>query len=332
MRDLVEALCSTECAGRATGTQGGRKAMALVERALSEAGLRVERQAVPACDGVNLLAKVGAGPRWIIVAAHYDHLGQRGRDIFRGADDNAAAVAILVEVARGLAARPPLGRSVLIAAFDAEEPPHFLSDAMGSAHFCAQPPFPLESVDLMVCMDLVGHAIGPAGLPDAVRNSLFVLGTERSEGTGARLDALTRAVDGVIARRGDADVIPPLSDYWAFWRRQIPFALLTCGRWKHYHATTDTPDKLDFSKMAATAKWLELFVRDACARPEEKVRFTDTRDDASTLRSLIEMLGGVNAALVEAAQALLSGCDARGQHPDPSLIRALVMKIEAALA
>jgi hypothetical protein len=332
MRDFVEALCSPECAGRATGTEGGRKAMALVERALTEAGLSVERQRVPACDGVNLLAKLGHGPRWVIVAAHYDHLGKAGRDLFRGADDNAAAVAILIEVARGLAARPPKGRSVLIAAFDAEEPPHFLTDAMGSSHFCAQPPFPLESVDLMVCMDLVGHAIGPAGLPDAVRKSLFVLGAERSEGTGVRVDALANAVNGVIARRADADVIPPLSDYWAFWRRKIPFALLTCGRWQHYHATTDTPDRLDWDKMAATAKWLELLARDACERPEPTVRFTDARDDASTLRSLVAMLDGVHPQLADTAKMLLRGCDAKGQHPEPALIRGLVMKIEAGLA
>jgi len=238
---------------------------------------------VPACDGVNLLAKLGHGPRWVIVAAHYDHLGKAGRDIFRGADDNAAAVAILIEVARSLAARPPKGRSVLIAAFDAEEPPHFLTEAMGSSHFCAQPPFPLESVDLMVCMDLVGHAVGPEGAPEDVRQSVFALGAERSEGTGALVDRLARSEPGVVIRRMDAETVPPLSDYWGFWRREVPFLFLTNGRWQHYHTPEDTPEKLDYDKMAATANWIEQLAR---APVKQKRKFTDGRDDAATLRTL----------------------------------------------
>ena len=79
---------------------------------------------MPGCRGANVLATIpGDEDRWVIVAAHYDHLGtSRGR-MYPGADDNAAAVAILVEVAARLAARGPRGRGVLIAAFDAGSRP-----------------------------------------------------------------------------------------------------------------------------------------------------------------------------------------------------------------
>ena len=107
----------------------------------------------------------------MLVGAHYDHLGKHGSDTFYGADDNAAAVAILVEVGRALATRPPEGRSVLLAAFDCEEPPHFCSEAMGSAHFVAHPTIPLQEIDLMVCMDLVGHAVGSERAPAEVRQT-----------------------------------------------------------------------------------------------------------------------------------------------------------------
>ena len=337
MRALVEALCSVECAGRAAGSAGGRRARDLVAAAFEEAGLRVEQQPVPGCDGTNLLARVrGDGPRWVLVGAHYDHLGTHGSKVFHGADDNAAAVAVLVEVGRALAARPPRGRSVLLAAFDGEEPPHFMSEAMGSARFCAEPLVPLAEIDLMVAMDLVGHAVGPPGLPDAVRTTLFALGAERSEGTGALVESV--AVPGLVVRRADADVIPPLSDHWPFWRASVPFMLLTCGRWAHYHAVTDTPDRLDWEKIAATAKWLEALVRAACARPEPRVRFTNARDDASTLRSMISVLGELGAvselasvALMQ-AEALLDGCDENGVSPVPGRIAALVAQIESALA
>lgn len=107
---LVEALCSPRCAGRAPGTPGGKAARAEVMRALRAGGLDPFEQAVPGCNGGNVLACIpGDIDRWVLVGAHHDHLGEyRGR-VYWGADDNAAAVAILVEVARRLKAERPAG-------------------------------------------------------------------------------------------------------------------------------------------------------------------------------------------------------------------------------
>src|SRR5205814_1913947 len=82
---------------------------------------------------------------------------------------------------------------------------------------------------------------------------------------------LARAEEGVIVRRVDAEVIPPLSDYDAFWKREVPFLFLTSGRSQRYHTPQDTPEHLDWRKMEATARWLEAMVRRACARPEDRV-------------------------------------------------------------
>src|SRR4051812_45676090 len=128
MRDLIEELCSDRCAGRAAGSDGGRVARKLVIDALRTAGVDPQEQEIARIRGANVLATIpGETDRFVLVAAHYDHLGKEGSAIYRGADDNAAAVAILVEVARALAAHRPRGRGVIIAAFDAEEPPHFRS-------------------------------------------------------------------------------------------------------------------------------------------------------------------------------------------------------------
>jgi Zn-dependent M28 family amino/carboxypeptidase len=276
-----------------------------VFNALLEAGLSPSDQPVPGCGGSNVLAEVkGDAERWVLVGAHFDHLGQSGGNIYFGADDNAAAVAILIEVGRALRAHPPKGRSVLLAAFDGEEPPHFHTHGMGSAYFVAHPTVPLDQLDLMVCMDLVGHAVGPVTAPAEVRQSVFALGAERSEGTSALVDALARAQNGVVVRRADADVIPPLSDHWAFWHKQVPFLFLTNGRWEHYHQPTDTPEKLDWAKMAATALWLEQLVRAACARPPEPVQFANVHDDASTLSSLKQLLTALKGVKPDAERGL----------------------------
>lgn len=350
MRDLVEELCSDRCAGRAAGSEGGRIARGLVIDALRASGLDPAEQAIPSIGGANVLATIpGDLDRYVLVAAHYDHLGgdaKVGR-FYPGADDNAAAVAILAVVAKAIAEAKPEGRGVLFAAFDAEEPPWFLTGEMGSAFFAKHAReavgFDLDRIDTMVCMDLVGHALGPDGipLPDDVRRSVFALGAERSAGTSAIVDGLARAEPGVVVRRADAEIVPPLSDYDAFWKRGVPFLFLTSGRSARYHTPADTPEHVDYDKVRATARWLERFVRASCARGEERVVFErGGRDDASSLQSFSEIVAPLAAFSDQArqgadrARVLLAKCDASGRLPhaladEPSR---LLMALEGALA
>lgn len=69
--------------------------------ALRRAGLDPQEQAVPGCNRANVIAQIaGDTARYVLIGAHYDHLGSDSGQIYRGADDNTAAVAILVEVAQ----------------------------------------------------------------------------------------------------------------------------------------------------------------------------------------------------------------------------------------
>jgi hypothetical protein len=284
-------------------------------------------------------ASIDTTERWVLLGAHHDHLGTYGSGTFWGADDNAAAVAILVEAAGALALEPPAGRGVLVAFFDGEEPPHFLSDGMGSEWYAAHPTVPLDRIDAMLCMDLVGHALGGPHFPAEVRDTVFALGAERSTGTAAHLDEGADAEPGVRIRRLDAEIVPPLSDYAAFWSARVPFIFLTCGRWQHYHTPNDTPEKLDYPKMAALARWLQRWTRDTCARSEPRIRFTNERDDAASVRTLIALTRALEPIAPGAArgrrlaEALLAKCDTRGQLPVADLqdLRGLLHKLESDL-
>jgi Peptidase family M28 len=341
-RALVESLCSDACAGRRSGTPGGVLARKHIVDAMRAAGLDPVEQPAPGCKGANVIATIpGAIDRWVLVGAHYDHLGVMGGEVFRGADDNAASVGALVSVGRSLASRRPDGRGVILVAFDGEEPPFFATGSMGSQHFARNPTVPLDRIDMMVAMELLGHAIGPEGLPATVRESMFVLGAERSEGTSARVDALSNAAEGVIARRVDAEVIPPLSDHLAFWEAGVPFVLLTGARSATYHTPDDTLEHLDWKRIGAVARWLEAFVRDACVRPEGRVKFLrGGRDDASTLDALAALLEPMRERSPLAAtgltqvRALRAQCDRTGRLPEALQSRAgqLVGAIEQALA
>jgi len=341
MRSLVDELCSDRCAGRAAGRAGGRVARGLVRDSLRAAGLDPQEQIIPRIDGANVLAVIpGELDRFVLIGAHYDHLGKDGPAIYRGADDNAASVAILVEVARAFAKDRPRGRGVIIAAFDAEEPPHFMNNTMGSVHFTKHPIVPLERIDLMVCLELVGHALGEAHFPAEVRRTLFLLGAERSVGTRDHVLRLRGSDPGLIVRPADAEVIPPLSDYLGFWDRKRPFVLLTGGRTRRYHTTDDLPEHLDYTRMKATARWIERFVRDQCARDERAFVFTNERDDLTTLESLREIFTALAPVSTLAQQALEMEFGLRQQvRRDRSLpeasrggLMALVEGLESGLA
>lgn len=340
MKEFIDALCSDACAGRATASAGGALARSLVMDGLRAAGLDPFTQDIPVSGGQNVLATIpGDVDRWVLVAAHYDHLGREGDQIFRGADDNAAAVAILVEVAKGLASKRADGRGVIIAAFDAEEPPHFLTAGMGSQHFVSAPTVPLDRIDMMVCMDLVGHALGDGAVPSEVGETMFALGSERSAGTSDRVRALARAEPGVIVRPADAQIVPKLSDYAAFWAQKRPFLFLTGGRSRRYHTVDDTPEHVDMAKVGATARWLERFVRDTCARDASPFVFHPGRDDGLTLDALVEMLAPLAEVSPEAeavharARALRGRVRADRTLPDDGFVQlqALVRGIESSL-
>ena len=137
----------------------------------------------------------------------------------------------------------------------------------------------------------------------------------------------------------DAEIIPTLSDYAAFWRRRVPFAFLTGGRSSVYHTPEDTPDRLDLDKMAATAGWLELFVRASCAR-DESIQFRDSRDDAATLHTvsaICDALAPVNPHAEgggRLARSLLAACDRDGRVPDARFreVAALIELLEDGLS
>lgn len=345
LRSDVEFLASDACAGRAPGTDGGRLARDFVVDRFTRLGLAPmgdegHLHEIPSIGGANVLARVEGSrnpDRHILLGAHYDHLGTWGGEIYRGADDNASGVAVMLDVARRLAQDPKaLGRSVLLCAFDAEEPPNYLTPTMGSLAWVSDPTVPLETVDQMICLDIVGRRLGGDEMPDEVGESIFALGGERSS-AGEILDANADG-RGVRLRRADADLIPPLSDYFAFEMAEIPFVFFTCGRSWRYHTPDDTPDHLDYDKIAGFSQLLTDIVIELSTAEIGEYR-AGSRDDAATLGSLGEMLeslarvdpeADVALELIESARAEL-GSDGRLPDEAHTEIGALLLTLEAAI-
>lgn len=189
----------------------------------------------------------------LLVAAHYDTFGP-----YPGADDNAAAIAILLSVIEPLRKRS-LERPVVFAFFDAEEPPYYMTPLMGSKRFYeAQRQEPIHCA---IVLDLCGHDIGVPGLEDL----LFVTGLESDP-------ALPQALKTCDPKTGIRTIatlnryVGDMSDHHVFRINRRPYLFLSCGRWPHYHRPTDTPDRLNYEKMGHIADYVQALVCDVAGR------------------------------------------------------------------
>ncbi len=251
LKSHVEYLASEELSGRKAGSVEGYIAGDYICEEFAALGLlpfeRVDYLhpfSVSLHDGVfrNVVARIeGSTPNsYIVLGAHYDHLGvNRKGEVFPGADDNASGVAVLLEVARQIATsgyRPT--HTLIFAAFDAEE-----IGLYGSKDLAER--FPKGSVRAMVNMDMVGW--------------LGNNGTLQVEGVGTLLGAeekvATLGEQHNLAVEGRRFEWMPMvaTDTDAFAKRGVPTLSLTTGLHKAYHKPDDEPQKIDYQGLEKIA-------------------------------------------------------------------------------
>ena len=165
----VRILSADDMQGRDTGSEGGERARAYIVSRLEGMGVQAPpfgrlqrfetpgrtREGVKTFSGVNIVGLIPGtrvADRYIVVTAHYDHVGVNDGQIFHGADDNASGVATMLELAARLKAKPP-EHSVLIVALDGEE-----RGLLGAREFVKAPPVPLSSLSLNLNFDMTARA------------------------------------------------------------------------------------------------------------------------------------------------------------------------------
>lgn len=223
----------------------GLKAFGKTHKQAFDATLRVEKhiEKKPVVTTWNVVGFIeGNDPtlknEYIVLGAHYDHLGLGGpssksdkkNTIHYGADDNASGTAALLEIAEKIASnRTQLKRSVLFIAFGAEE-----QGLLGSRHFVENPLAPLSQIKLMINMDMVGRLnkekhvyMGGAGtFPDGVT-------LMKTLGTDLGLTPIVHA--GSVGG----------SDHVSFYRKGISVLGMHTGGHPQYHTPEDTLDLLN---------------------------------------------------------------------------------------
>jgi len=250
-----------------------------VERQLGGVGYRVGHQGFTARGEAvaNVVAeREGDRPGEIVlVGAHYDTV--RGSP---GANDNGSGVAAMLELAR-LLRNVRLARTVRFVAFANEESPFFMTRFMGS-RVCARACRAAgERVAAMLSLETIGcyldrprsqHYPGPFALAyPTVGNFIAFVGNLRSRALVQRCVATFRRTTPFPSEGAALPAYVPgvfWSDHWAFWREGYRAVMVTDTapfRYRAYHTAHDTPDRLDYERMAMVVLGLAEVVRDLAA-------------------------------------------------------------------
>ena len=218
---------------------------------------------------VMVLRGASSPEEYVIIGAHYDHLGVGGPGsssrtpdtvaVHYGADDNASGVALMIELAERLAAmkqRP--ARSILFVAFTGEE-----MGLLGSKHFVENAGISPATVNLMINLDMVGRM--------KEGNGLQVAGVGTA--AGLRDTVLAYADTTLLSLSFTSEGYGP-SDHSAFYGKNIPVLSFTTGAHLDYHTPMDTPDKLNYAGMVKTGDLLFGIVT-AAAGGRTRLAFTE---------------------------------------------------------
>ncbi|MCB2376356.1 M28 family peptidase [Hymenobacter sp. BT635] len=204
-----------------------------------QATVQVDAVLLPKYPARNIIGYVPGSIQpdsFLVVSAHYDHLGRMGKNVyFPGANDNASGTALLLELA-AYYAKPENqpAYSVVFMAFGAEE-----AGLLGSSYFVQHPLFPLANIRFLVNLDLEGT--GQDGI--TVVNGRVL---EQPFKALEKLNAGQRFLTSIAPRGRAAN-----SDHHPFSEQGVPaFFLYTRGGSKAYHDIYDQPENLPLTAFA----------------------------------------------------------------------------------
>ena len=255
LKQHVFTLAADSLLGRAAGSEQCRIAAQYIQGYYENLGLTVYTADFPARSNPyfrtgafrNIYCVIeGTDPvlkdEYIIVGAHYDHIGTKDNDnspyadvIYNGADDNASGTAAVMEMARLLMQQgKPHRRTIVVVNFDAEE-----IGLVGSSYMAHSGELPIESVRLMFSVDMVGYL-------RASRTLTYTgVGTLR-EGRKLFEELSWDQTKGKIKLKSFEQGAFTSTDTEPFARLKVPTLYVTTGLKSPYHRPQDEADRIDY--------------------------------------------------------------------------------------
>ena len=253
-----------------------------IEKTLAGLGYAVATQRFPSgpSEVRNIEVEVKGSAREseiVIVGAHYDSvLGAPG------ANDNGSGVAAVIELVRLFRGSNP-ARTLRFVTFVNEEPPFSHSDAMGSRHYARRARERGETIVAMFSLETIGYysdAPGSQRYPFPL--GFFYPSTGNFVAFVSNLTSRALLHEATVSFRRHAGIpsegiaapawIPGVdwSDHWSFWREGWPALMVTDTapyRYPHYHSGEDTPDKVDYERLARVVTGLHGMLRELVQVP-----------------------------------------------------------------
>ncbi len=217
---------------------------------------------------------------YVIVGAHFDHLGMGGpgsssravdtTGVHHGADDNASGVSTMIEVAEKFAkTKKSHKRSIIFIGFTGEE-----MGLLGSKYFTDNSPVNLSDVNAMINLDMVGR------LQES--NSLQVGGIGTAKGLK---DTVKSVCDTTVINLSFSEEGYGPSDHSSFYGKNIPVLFFTTGAHLDYHTPSDTWDKLNYTGMVKISDFVFRVVQKLANSPE-RLQFTESGPRVETVRTM----------------------------------------------
>lgn len=240
----LEILSADEMQGRWVGTPGSLKAREYVLKRYKESGLKSfgnsylqpfeftsrKGEKLKGANVVGYIKGKKKPEKYIVVTAHYDHVGVQKGEIYNGADDNASGTAALFAMANYFKKNPP-ANSIIFAAVDAEE-----AGLQGSKKFVAEPPVRKESIVMNVNLDMISRN-------DEGR--LYAVGTYHYPFLKPYLEQVAKTAPVKLLFGYEGPNVPRQddwtfqSDHFAFHQAKIPFIYFGVENHNDYHKPTD---------------------------------------------------------------------------------------------
>lgn len=206
---------------------------------------------------IGLLPGTDKKDEYVIITAHYDHIGKDGNEIFYGADDDGSGTSAVMQMAEAFAKAKNEGngprRSIVFMTVSGEE-----KGLLGSEFYSEFPSFPFSKTSVNLNIDMIGR-IDPTFNGDST-NYIYVIGDDKlSSDLTPITDSVNRAYTKLQLDRRFNDLNDPnrfyyRSDHYNFAKKGVPVIFYFNGTHADYHKSTDTVDKINFGLMSKRAQ------------------------------------------------------------------------------
>jgi Predicted aminopeptidases len=221
---------------------------------------------------IGLLPSKDFSDKYIVISAHYDHMGTLNGNIYNGADDNASGVTALLTIAEmfSMISSDNQGPAynIIFALFDGKE-----SNMAGSSRFLEELPIPVKSISYDINIDQIGCTFTPPG--DSENYILALLDDDIRHDIVRRLDYLNIAYKLGIDIDYDFydsptffDIFFKISDQYNFSKRGIPVLLFTSGIHMHTYKQTDDHYFINYPILANRIKLIFLLTYNLLEKPK----------------------------------------------------------------